>query len=106
VRRRVQARPWQGNGEEAAGDEAVLAAHHRQTLVGVSRYWSEGEGMGEIGEREEASLYRPWISRRRDGARSFTVLARARASHSPPVEIARLVPRGAELPSYAYFSRT
>ena len=46
------------------------------------------------------------ISRRRDGARSFTVPARARASHPPPAEIARLAPRGAELPSYADFSRT
>ena len=106
VCRRVQARPRRGNGEEAAGDEAVLAAHHRQTLAGVSRYWTEGEGTGEIGEREEASLYRPWISRRRDGARSFTVPARARASHPPPAEIAGLAPRGAELPSYADFSRT
>ena len=106
VRRRVQARPRRGNGEEAAGDEAVLAAHYRQTLPGVSRYWSEGEGMGKIGEREEASLYRPWISRRRDDARSFTVPARARASHLPPAEIVRLVPHGAELPSYADFSCT
>ena len=106
VRRRVQARPRWGNREEAAGDEAVLAAHYRQTLPGVSRYWSEGEGIGKIGEREEASLYRPWILPRRDGARSFTVPARARASHPPPAEITRLAPRGAELPSYANFSCT
>ena len=84
----------------------MLAAHHRQTLAGVSRYWTEGEGTGEIGEREEASLYRPWISRRRDDARSFTIPARACASHLPPAKLARLAPRGAELPTYTNFSRT
>ena len=105
VRRRVQARPRRGNGEEAAGDEAVLAAHYRQTLPGVSRYWSEGEGTGKIGEREGLCETQS-LARRSDCARSFTVPARARASHPPPAEIARLAPRGAELPSYADFSST
>jgi len=35
-----------------------------------------------------------------------SIPARARASHPPPAEIARLAPRGAEFPSYADFSCT
>ena len=59
VRRRVQARPRRGNGEEAAGDEAVLAAHHRQTLAGVSQYWSEGEGWGKSARGRDCARHNP-----------------------------------------------
>ena len=85
--------------------------HHRQNLVGISREWSEGEGKGERGDddRKEASLYTPWISRQRVGARNFH---HSRTSPRELPAVARIAPksaarasRGAELPSYEIFSR-
>jgi hypothetical protein len=47
VRRLVEADPRWGNGEEAAGEQAHLAAHHHTTNAGISREWSKAEGTQE-----------------------------------------------------------
>jgi hypothetical protein len=69
------------------GCRLELAAHHNQTLAGISRERGEkkrgGAGTG---------LYRPWFSQRRRAGESFPSPARARQGHPPPAQSARKSP--------------
>jgi len=48
----------------SGGTETELAAHHHETLAGVSRECTNGERAGKKRGGDGGRLYRPWISRR------------------------------------------
>jgi hypothetical protein len=69
------------------GRRLELAAHHNQTLAGISRERGENKRGGA-----GAGLYRPWFSRRRRARGSFPSPARARQGHPPLALCARKSP--------------
>jgi hypothetical protein len=69
------------------GRQLELAAHHNQTLAGISRERG-GKKRGDAG----TGLYRPWFSRRGRAGGTFPSPERARQGHPSPAQSARKSP--------------